>query len=364
MNIIHATTAHSRYDTRIFYRECVNLTNDFFVSLHVADEFDDEVVRKVNIRSVTKSESRVARVLSMTKALFSLDRKNCVIHVHDPELFLVAFILKIFRFKVVVDIHEDFSKQIYLKHYIPKFLKPVLSRLYVVFEKFILACVDFSVVCTPSFLNRQKSILVGNFMSLNEISALKNSEAHIVSKARSFIYSGGLSRERGLFNLLALAEKLKIYNIKLIIAGNFLSAELHTQAQRHNGWSNVEFLGYVNRDALLKIQKSCIAGVILFNNVGQYNLASSVKLFEYLACELPILMPDFGEWVELNKSYNLGHNTQTNDVDIEVIERLMSHNQSKLYRDGVNKFFEDFCLDKCIQELIFNYRVALKCSTK
>ncbi len=359
MNIIHATTAHRRHDTRIFYRECVNLTSDFFVSLYVADEHDDEVIQKVNIRSVSKSKSRLAQVLAMTKALFSSDRKNCVIHVHDPELFLVALILKIFRFKVVVDIHEDFAKQIYLKHYIPKLLKPVLSWTYVIFEKCILACVDFSVVCTPSFLNRQKSILVGNFMSQNEINSLKNSQTDIGFKTRSFIYSGALSEERGLFNLLKLAEKLKLYNIKLIIAGKFSSAELETEAQRHDGWSNVDFLGYVDRDVLLEIQKSCIAGVILFDNLGQYNLASSVKLFEYLACELPILMPDFGEWIELNKTYNLGCNTQTNNVDVKTIERLISHNESQIYRDGVNKFFENFCLDKCIQELIINYREAL-----
>ena len=364
MNIIHATTAHTRYDTRIFYRECVNLTNDFIVSLYVADEFEDEVVRMVNIRSVTKSKNRVIRVFLMMRTLFSLNRKNSVIHLHDPELFLVALILKIFNFTVVLDIHEDFAKQIYLKHYIPNFLKPVLSRIYIIVEKFILTCVDFSVVCTSSFLNRKKSILVGNFMSQKEINSLKNTQSHIISETRNFIYSGALSWERGLFNLLALAEKLKKYNIKLIIAGNFTCAEMQMQAQRHDGWSNVEFLGYVDRDSLLQIQKSCIAGVILFNNIGQYNLASSVKLFEYLACKLPILMPDFGEWIELNKKYNLGCNTQTDDVDIKTIDKLISLNESKLFRDGVNKFFEDFCLDKCIKELIVNYREALKCSMK
>ncbi len=360
MNVIHATTAHTRYDTRIFHRECVNLTDHCSVSLFVADNFEDEVVQKVNIKSVTKNKNRFIRVFFMTKALFSLNRKNSIIHLHDPELFLVAIILKIFRFKVVVDIHEDFAKQIYLKNYIPNFLKPIFSRLYIIYEKFILTFVDFAVVCTPSFLNRKKSILVGNYMSQNEISSLRKAQSEDIPKTSSFIYSGALSEERGLFNLLDLAEKLKISNTKLIIAGTFANEELEAKAMLHDGWSNVDYLGYVDRESLLQIQKSCKAGVILFNNVGQYNLASSVKLFEYLACELPILMPDFGEWVELNKTYNLGYNTQTDNINTKIIDSLISHNQSQKYRDGVNKFFEKFSLDKCIIDLVLSYREIFK----
>lgn len=360
MNIIHATTAHTRYDTRIFHRECIHLVDHCSVSLYVADDLEDEVVQSVNITSVSKSKNRFARVFSMAKALFSLDKVNSIIHFHDPELFLVAVILKIFNFKVVVDIHEDFAKQIYLKNYIPFFLKPILSYLYIIFEKFILACVDFAVVCAPSFLNKKKSILVGNYMSQNEITSLKNSKINDKSKTKSFIYSGSLSLERGLLNLLALAEKLRPYSIKLILAGNFTSEDLKTKAMLHDGWSNIDYIGYVDRDDLLKIQKSCLAGVILFNNVGQYNLASSVKLFEYLACELPILMPDFGEWVELNKTYHLGCNTQTNNINSKTIDSLILHNQSQIYQEGVNKFFENFSLDKCIIDLVLSYKETLK----
>lgn len=362
MNVIHATTAHTRYDTRIFHRECINLAEHCSVSLYVADELEDEVVKSVKIKSVTQSKNRFVRIYSMTKALFFLEKKNSIVHFHDPELFLVAVLLKTFNYKVVIDIHEDFAKQIFLKHYIPAFLKPALSKIYVIFEKCVLSCVDFSVVCTSSFLNRRKSILVGNFMSQSEISYLKNTQAHTFCKTRSFIYSGALSMERGLFNLLDLAEKLKKHDCNLIIAGNFTSLELEDKARFHNGWSNVEFLGYVDRESLLEIQKSCVAGVILFNNIGQYNLASSVKLFEYLACDLPILMPNFGEWIELNKTYNLGYNTQPDNIDLKIIDYLINHNQSKIYREGVDKFFENFCLDKCIQDLVINYRLALKSS--
>jgi glycosyltransferase involved in cell wall biosynthesis len=359
MNIIHATTAHMRYDTRIFHRECVNLAYEFSVSLYVADGRDDENTRMVRIRSVTRSENRAVKVFCMTKALFSASRSKSIIHLHDPELFPTALLLKVFGFKVVVDIHEDFAKQIYLKHYLPKFFRPILSVTYRFIEKCVLHSVDFSVVCCSGFLDRKKSILVGNFITMKEARSLKMANEPLTRKRRSFIYSGGLSNERGLFNLLMLAEKLKERGINLIIAGNFDNEVSQAQAEQYDGWSNVEYLGYVEREKLLGIQKSCLAGVILFNNVGQYYLASSVKLSEYLACGLPVLMPEFGEWIELNKQFGLGRNTKVENVDIETIDQLISYGDTFVFQKSAEKFLREFSLDECIGELSAKYRGLL-----
>ena len=52
--------------------------------------------------------------------------------------------------------------------------------------------------------------------------------------------------------------------------------------------------------------------------VGQYQLSYSLKLFEYVACELPVVMPDFGEWLAVNRKYKLGINV---DVQSVVLKR-------------------------------------------
>ena len=46
-------------------------------------------------------------------------------HFHDPELMLFAFFLKLRHKKVVYDIHEDLTKQILIKNYIPSFFKKI-----------------------------------------------------------------------------------------------------------------------------------------------------------------------------------------------------------------------------------------------
>ena len=46
--------------------------------------------------------------------------------------------------------------------------------------------------------------------------------------------------------------------------------------------------------------------------------------------------------------------------DAQIIDSLISHNQSQKYRDGVNKFFEKFSLDKCIIDLVLSYREIFK----
>ena len=51
-NICHITTVHSRYDTRIFFKECISLTKLYKVFLIVADGLGDEVKNNVHIYDI------------------------------------------------------------------------------------------------------------------------------------------------------------------------------------------------------------------------------------------------------------------------------------------------------------------------
>ncbi|MDD3741313.1 MAG: hypothetical protein PHH30_08725 [Bacteroidales bacterium] len=53
MKICHITTAHPRYDVRIFHKECISLAEEFSdVNLIVADDKGFEIINGVNIHDI------------------------------------------------------------------------------------------------------------------------------------------------------------------------------------------------------------------------------------------------------------------------------------------------------------------------
>lgn len=98
IKVCHVTSIHSRYDGRIFSKECISLAeNSYNVSLVVNDQQSDEIIDNVHIYSIKDRahSSRVGRLLSLNrieKKALAIDAE--IYHLHDPELLLIAKKLK------------------------------------------------------------------------------------------------------------------------------------------------------------------------------------------------------------------------------------------------------------------------------
>jgi len=99
IKIAHLTSVHSRYDPRIFYKECISLQRaGYDVSLIAADNESNVIKDGIKIINVgRKSQKRLYRVFISTFMVFKIARKlNAdIYHFHDPELIPYMFILKI-----------------------------------------------------------------------------------------------------------------------------------------------------------------------------------------------------------------------------------------------------------------------------
>ena len=97
--ITHLTSAHTRYDTRIFIKMCSSLAKleNYDVSLVVADGLGNEKNNNVNIFDIgVKSGGRLSRMTSTVKKVFEKAKKlnSDIYHLHDPELIPIGLKLK------------------------------------------------------------------------------------------------------------------------------------------------------------------------------------------------------------------------------------------------------------------------------
>jgi len=132
VKVCHLTSAHSRYDIRIFIKECRSLAiNGYDVTLIVNDDKDDEILDGVRIVSTKyKYKNRIDRFIRSRKKLLdkAIEIDASIYQLHDPDLLPIGNKLKSLGKKVIFDSHEDVPQQIKDKEWIPKILRNLISN--------------------------------------------------------------------------------------------------------------------------------------------------------------------------------------------------------------------------------------------
>ena len=131
---LHITTVHPRGDVRIAIKELYSIMDvgKWKVGLVVADGYGNSVdsIYGFSVEDIGRAPGgRIGRLTISSWRVFCRIQvlRPRLVHFHDPELILLGLVLKCFGYKVVYDVHEDVPRQILDKHWIPSFLKPILS---------------------------------------------------------------------------------------------------------------------------------------------------------------------------------------------------------------------------------------------
>ncbi len=341
VKITHLTSAHPRYDVRIFLKECSSLakSNQYEVGLIVADGKGDEVKNGVKIIDVgTKEGSRIARMTKTVQKVYlkAKELDSDIYHFHDPELLPVGLKLKKLGKRVVFDIHENTDLQILEKDWIPMLFRRLISYLYRKYENY--SCRKFDLLVLPQeamykkYSHLSKTIVIGNFpQNIDTIDLSVKSYCKF-----NLLYAGGITKARGIFNMLNLIEELhKLDNrYRLTIAGQ-ISKELLIEIKNHTGWKYTNYLGMLPKEEIYRVYAKNSIGLILFNNVGQYFMAYSLKLFEYMQNGIFVIMPNFGDWIDFNKKYSVGLNVDVSNP-VNIAKQIHSLNVKQLQEIGKN----------------------------
>jgi len=355
-SICHVSSAHPRYDPRIFQRMCTYLSqNNYNVSLVVADNLMNEVKSSVSIYSVGMARSRIDRVLfksfkTISKAM-SLDAD--IYHLHDPELILAIPLLKIRGKKVIFDFHEDYAEQISEKEYSSKSILIFLSFIYRVIERLFVPLSDGLISATPHIDKKyakfhKKTIDINNYPEKNLLT-LQTTSNQI---RKNICYVGAISKERGIIEILSAINLIKD-EIYLEIAGGFSDDDLEKEAMSHPGWNRVIYHGTVPYEKVQEILYKCRVGLVVLHPIQNYFYSQPTKLLEYMAAGMTVIASNFPFMNEVLGDNSIGYLVDPYDVK-ELVAAIENSTKNKAFDERSFHISRDLIKEK------YNWEAELK----
>ncbi len=368
MRVVHLTSAHPRYDTRIFHKQCRSLAAAGYpVTLVVADGEGDEARDGISIVDVGHLPGRVDRIVKTTRRVFERARRldADLYHLHDPELMPVGRRLKRLGKRVVYDAHEDLPRQMLAKHYLGKIARQVLSRGVETYQRRVCRHFDAIVAATPYIRDRfsefhPEVVDVNNFPMLGELDGAPDARLTAsVGQPAAVCYVGGIAEVRGIREIVRAMEKVR-HECRLQIAGDFKTLALEQEVMTYAGWGRVEAHGYLDRAGVRRVMASSIAGLVTLHPIINYLDALPVKMFEYMSAGLPVIASDFPLWREIVEGSDCGLCVDPLDAGeiAEAIDFIVSQPERarEMGRNGQRAVAERYNWQQEERKLLDTYR--------
>lgn len=311
-SIYHVAPSHSRYDVRVFEKECVSLSKNYDVTLVVGDNKSNELQKKINIVNISfGAQTKIKRIFFNSYKTFRLILKNKpdIVHFHDPEFLPFGFVLRLFGYKVIYDVHENYSlSYLHRKWFKGTFILKAFAIFFNFLEKNLsrsfnaVICVTPEIAALFSTYNRNVEVIY----NYPKIDCLTDESDSLSLDNTRVIYAGTLTEFRNIHGLIDATEILNNKFKKsttLILMGKWHDENYRKFCMERKGSKYVNYKGPQTVELVYNELRKSHIGLNIINENANLRLGLPVKVFEYLLLKIPTLITDFEEWQLLFRDF-------------------------------------------------------------
>lgn len=275
----------------------------------------------------------------------SIERKEFdILYTQHPFLLPLALAIKSDRdCKVVYDAYEMYS--IDTSRHVPGLLSGSARRLFEFFENRLVERTDcvLTVDSLSNFLKRRYKKLVENVEVLYNVPELNSfpdkSKVEELKKRYGeksiLVHVGGISKNRGLMQMLETVDLLDREDFKLLMIGRFkdLKKKALKYVEENDLEDKVEFIEWLPYEEMLSYLEVADVALALYQPIDHQEYTSkgnSRKIFTYMQAGLPIVGPGFKEKGEVIREEDCGILIDTtNPPEIAEAIRYMLENREE-----------------------------------
>lgn len=365
--VCHISTAHNENDSRILLKECQSLSKAGYDVNFIVTSDKKKELYGTNIVPLSEKSSRLYRVFFKRKEAYkkALEMDAEIYHFHDPELISVGKKLKKKGKKVIYDVHEDVPKQIINKTYLgPLFIRKVVSKVFDINERSSAKKFDAVVGAIDEIAHKfenKNAIAIKNYAVKEAIDEAIPIEREESSDKLVIAYVGGITGIRGIKELIQATNNFN-GKVELWILGPWETKQLFDECKKLPGYEYCKYFGSLPLKEVYRYTKAADVGMCTLHPVANYKESIPIKVLEYMASGIPIVLSDFKYWKNLFGDIGIYVDPLNIDDIARGIKAFIDNKElvKAVGKRNREKFIEDFSWDAEEKKLIKLYSDLLE----
>ena len=326
------TSVHQWNDTRIFHKQVKSLSKNYLTEYHAPAEFKYKIIENISIIGLPMWNTIYDRFkinFELYKRVLSSNAD--IYHFHDLELVPIGLIIKLFKNKpVIFDIHENFIDQIKYKSKIPSVFKSIFLFILKFVNKYILSFF-FIIFAENSYVKLYPKLKKNKYEVILNLPILKIFDKYnLITRKKKYdlFYIGAITPERGYAEMIQALDILHKKNLKLklhLIGPNWYKLGLSENYKYLEKY--VIFYGRLDIKDGYKYSKNARIGLSILHPIDNYINSYPTKIFEYMACSLPVITSDFDLYKSIVEDNQCGICINPRDPNqlANAIEKIFSN---------------------------------------